>query len=1403
MEFFVLQEENNSSSTTPTPKKKYKCPYCDGRYEREKLHIHIQNKHEDLIPEGYTALRVAFNTINHKDHGSCIICGNETDWNEQKGRYERLCNNPACKEKYKQMAAERNRRIYGTDRLQNDPRYAEEVQRKALAGRKSSGKYKFKDGGEVGYMGTYEKLFLQFMDQVMECKSEDILAPGPAIQYPYNGEKHLYLPDFYYIPYNLIIEVKDGGDNPNNHSHRTGEDEARLQAKEAFIKRQKKYNYVRQVNNDFSQVMKMMAILKYRMYDGEDSPVVKIFESSILESYLINEKDIYYHKKEFDSGEINLCFITGHSGSGKTTMGKNMQGDKIEHYELDDLLYIKDHFTMDNLKEYGDLIYSYFNGPGKKFYLTEKELIDKKIPGSEYKDKLYPGFVHYAMNYAKNHKDRKFVIEGVWLFCDDDNGSPMFKPEEFKDYAFYIKGTSMIISKHRAAKRDAKDTESKKEELSSYFRGFFKKNWKFYLIDEKAINSFRNYFKKLIVNEYNISWIYKEDGMLEDMSGTIGAALPLNPIPTPYESDPDNYYYVQLPQNMTFIGSITKDPTQHTMLTAEIDKNGHYKVKSKENKDFSDNYVTFKIKDKQKAKDLYDELAYICKNNNYIYSEESHNDYIYWKLTGKELLKEDQVIFDTNNFELVKNFNDQLLEDCNEFYRWLKNDPIITLEEQVKDIEETYLNEFNLYEVLSDDINDIEDLIRWKHRFDSMTHYQKIISDDMSIAQYGENNIDRYNKKYAELIDNVDPNKSISESGEAIDTQDYNDWNYRIERARLAEKDGLIIMVNTSDDDQSYNNEDKIYVLKKKFEAFQNLPENKRILSNQTCQDIFGCDNYVLYERILNKYLSRQDPLTDKDTINQVNGNISSPEYMDLTTGLENPVLQEKFNNTNWSNCIEINVEEYLKNEIDLILENYSKTLSGSVVPIFICLTSGNSLFSYGIKKFTNSEWSHASIGFDSSLSKLYTFTAAYTDEEDGKIKSGFYYDSLKLHLKQDPDRKAKLYILFVKPSQKKKMEEAVEWYIKNQDKTKYDWGAIRRIFQNKQVSSTDKGTMICSQFVYSILQIAKIKFYKNGYVTPEDLDHIEDNRLFIVFEDKLKTYKKSKIDNLCKKLLTVFEANRSDIANESFVEISDVESYITEKSQEALQKVPKYLTSEYLKDKIVPVFVCLCKGSQLHSLGIRWFTDSEWSHASIGFDSSLNELYTFTVYKEDGKIFKTVKNGFSIDNLKRYKSIGVEKIKLYALFVLPEQRDAMQEAVKWYMEHQEETRYNFKGIFDIFRRKPKSTDKGKMICSQFVYTILQIAKLYMRKNKPASDISPADLDELIDDARFYCVYQGDIDNYKKKNVDDLCYRLLPTLPMEQYGISESNNIILSPISAIGKNHNRILEMSKFILENR
>ena len=102
------------------------------------------------------------------------------------------------------------------------------------------------------------------------------------------------------------------------------------------------------------------------------------FDNYFHEGYVMNEEDIYYNKDKFDSGEINLCFITGHSGSGKSSMGKSMKSDDTEYCDLDtvvDIWYM--YLSHDNLSQYGPLIYSFFTGKGKKYLHNSKEELTK------------------------------------------------------------------------------------------------------------------------------------------------------------------------------------------------------------------------------------------------------------------------------------------------------------------------------------------------------------------------------------------------------------------------------------------------------------------------------------------------------------------------------------------------------------------------------------------------------------------------------------------------------------------------------------------------------------------------------------------------------------------------------------------------------------------------------------------------------------------------------------------------------------------------------------------------------------------------------------------------------------------------------------------------------------------
>jgi ribosomal protein S18 acetylase RimI-like enzyme len=710
--------------------KKYKCPYCNDKYIRKDLVNHVDKEHEDIIPDGFESAQVVYDAVNGtKGAGRCRVCNRPTKWNSSSKRYDVLCENPMCKQKMREEYQKNMLRVHGTYNILT----SDEQQKKMLANRSISGKYKFTDGGVVTYTGSYEKKFLEFADKVMQIPSKDIMAPGPTIEYEMNGEKHFYITDFLYIPYNLIIEVKDGGSNPNN-KNSVGMQSSRQRTieKEKLITDRGEYNYLRLTDNQFVQLLEIFMDIKKALIEGNEDKIVRIHESAINESkstidknykpkgkknlssfkrvhiteavidkykkeypflkhvrckdtkeytcdgyiwfdsdelvsmvgsceytddktkwivsleitknykgyglskqildyavknmnckylsvnknneiakkvydnygfkvyqesetmyymtidknlkeatdiftsgdfaeyreigekrlkelmdedtfhndimnmesvnkshhddnlsamvyaytsmqYLseanvLNEKDIYYNKDKFDSGEINLCFITGHSGSGKSTMARNMEQDNIEWIGLDDVMYNKLGYTLTELKTYSTLVYSFFTTTGKKYYYDQND-VEKGIAKNieDYDKKLINDFIDYALNYAKSHKNKKFILEGIWLY-------EFIEPSKLKDSAVYIKGTSALISTIRAATRDSKNKFPDKEDKfarygtwldrfrKSFFNGVTGNNDTIFAVERK-IKKYRDYFSKLdkVEESLDISNFYDED----------------------------------------------------------------------------------------------------------------------------------------------------------------------------------------------------------------------------------------------------------------------------------------------------------------------------------------------------------------------------------------------------------------------------------------------------------------------------------------------------------------------------------------------------------------------------------------------------------------------------------------------------------------------------------------------------------------------------------------------------------------------------------------------------------------------------------------------------------------------------------------------------------------------------
>lgn len=508
----------------------YKCPECGKKFKTlTGWGDHVKLMHSASWPEGYSVSRFFYYTVTGKTHGICRTCKGDTEWNEGSMKYDQYCKNPECKKAYVKIAKSRMIGKYGKVHILDDP----DQQRKMIANRKISGTYRFHDGTVFSYVGSYERNFLKMLNELLFWSSHDIISPSPHTYYydyenpkdsPKNQGKKFYIPDFYIPSLNLEIEIKQqtSTNKAFNEINRVKE-----KLKDEVMASNRQVKYMKINDNDFTEFFKLLMEFKERdpSQDDKESDIMDVMESytgedirnreemePATEKLLSNVPDIYYNKEAFDLGKINLCFITGHSGSGKTTMATSMVSlPNIEVIEMDDAI-TNWHFSDIDLTQYGELISSFFRKVGSQYrYHTEEAWnLDDQWDNREflrcYEACLTRDLVAYAIEFASKHPQRKFVLEGVWLYFFLD-------PIDFRNYAVYIKGTSAVESSLRGMKRDVNTNHLIRRFLKRVrrFGSGIRETFKY----EKRLNNWRSYFSS-IANESHTPEIAMESSNMAD-----------------------------------------------------------------------------------------------------------------------------------------------------------------------------------------------------------------------------------------------------------------------------------------------------------------------------------------------------------------------------------------------------------------------------------------------------------------------------------------------------------------------------------------------------------------------------------------------------------------------------------------------------------------------------------------------------------------------------------------------------------------------------------------------------------------------------------------------------------------------------------------------------------------------
>lgn len=231
-----------------------RCPFCNRVFDDKHDYCHhIAYKHNDQVPEEYEPLEFGYSLLTHKPVGRlCLMCRrNPVHFNKETLKYERLCENPACKEAYVRQMKDRMIKVYGKEHLLNDA----DMQRKMIHNHPQSKDYVWDVKHTFRVIGSYEVDFLNQLKS-LDWSPDDVIAPSPN-NYWYqwkDGSIHLYIPDFFIPSLSLEVEIKEG-DNTHPRMEHSREIEYLKDARMMVEMKKTSINYIKIVDKNYDDFL--------------------------------------------------------------------------------------------------------------------------------------------------------------------------------------------------------------------------------------------------------------------------------------------------------------------------------------------------------------------------------------------------------------------------------------------------------------------------------------------------------------------------------------------------------------------------------------------------------------------------------------------------------------------------------------------------------------------------------------------------------------------------------------------------------------------------------------------------------------------------------------------------------------------------------------------------------------------------------------------------------------------------------------------------------------------------------------------------------------------------------------------------------------------------------------------
>lgn len=188
-------------------------------------------------------------------------------------------------------------------------------------------------------------------------------------------------------------------------------------------------------------------------------------------------------------------------------------------------------------------------------------------------------------------------------------------------------------------------------------------------------------------------------------------------------------------------------------------------------------------------------------------------------------------------------------------------------------------------------------------------------------------------------------------------------------------------------------------------------------------------------------------------------------------------------------------------------------------VPVYVVIMHTGTVLSTAIKTVLNSQYSHASISFDSSLTNMYSFARKLSDDGKASHDGGFRTEDIRNKFFQDKEIKFSMYMVPCTEEQVKLMKKRLEYFKKNQSKFTYDFTGLIKSYFN--ISDNPEYRWFCTRFVADILNAGRPHdpYVKDPFLVRPD-DFMETNYAMYVTTGYLNQYDQKSVDAITKRLL-------------------------------------------------------------------------------------------------------------------------------------------------------------------------------------------------------------------------------------------------------------------------------------------